>query len=148
MSRAHIRKHGIAEKYIEEVKVECKSPPDLLAAAGIAAAALDVLVIDAEGFDATIMLAFLKIPQMDPKLIKFEVRHLQPRETGQSGLYGPEYQALKPVLLARGYVLLVENESDAIFVKRSVKALPPVPEKKQWMLFKELVNMFETSSST
>lgn len=73
-SKAHIISHGFAESQIEEVQVPSFTLKTLLERHGFER--VDVLQIDAEGFDAELVEAALKLPEL-PTCINFEHLHLK-----------------------------------------------------------------------
>ncbi|CAK0841345.1 unnamed protein product [Prorocentrum cordatum] len=101
MDRHHIVKHARSlamkrsawEAYIQEIAVPCLTPADLLAAASLPPAQVDLLQVDAEGFDGKIVRTFLNLPEVNPKVIRFEQKHLPRQELGNLTSY----------LRARGY---------------------------------------------
>mmetsp|Transcript_4185 Transcript_4185/g.9597 ORF Transcript_4185/g.9597 Transcript_4185/m.9597 type:complete len:292 (+) Transcript_4185:56-931(+) len=84
MSKRQLLQSGIAwkmnetqlEKYVQEIQVPAKTPLKLLQDAGVDPSKVDVLKVDAEGYDAIILNAFLSIPGFNPKAIIFEALHL------------------------------------------------------------------------
>ena len=58
------------DKYIECKEMRCRSPATFIKEAGLSGQDLNVLVVDAEGLDADIVLGFLEIAQ--PNLIVYE----------------------------------------------------------------------------
>lgn len=94
--------------YIQEIMVRCLTPADLLAEVGLAPRQIDVLQIDAEGFDMKILFALLALPEMEPSVIRYEWRHAPPEEFALSlGL-----------LRSRGYAVTRVGE-DAVAVHES-----------------------------
>ncbi|CAJ1441625.1 unnamed protein product [Effrenium voratum] len=83
LDRAHVEKHhvhlGLSKqhfaRYVEEIRVPCKTPAQLLAEAKWPAAAVDILALDAEGLDQEILRAFLALPGFDPAMVFCEVCH-------------------------------------------------------------------------
>lgn len=88
MNRAHLLKMGgdvgLEEKvwsgYIEALQVPCKKPADMLETAGLSSNQVDLLQVDAEGYDAKIIHAFLQLEDFDPQIIIFEQVHLVEKE--------------------------------------------------------------------
>lgn len=117
MDRHHIVKHAkslnmkrkLWETYIQEIAVPCLTPTDLLAKASLPAAQVDILQVDAEGFDGKIVRAFLNVPEVNPRVIRFEQKHL-PR---------PELGNLTAYLRARGYA--VEKVSSDVVAWREAE---------------------------
>mmetsp|Transcript_144924 Transcript_144924/g.449902 ORF Transcript_144924/g.449902 Transcript_144924/m.449902 type:complete len:250 (-) Transcript_144924:51-800(-) len=60
------------EPYIEEAPVRCFTPAGLLAHAGVAPHDVDVLLLDAEGYDVELMPLFLALDGFSPATIMFE----------------------------------------------------------------------------
>eukprot|EP00747_Dinoflagellata_sp_TGD_P221381 gnl/TRDRNA2_/TRDRNA2_93221_c0_seq1.p1 gnl/TRDRNA2_/TRDRNA2_93221_c0~~gnl/TRDRNA2_/TRDRNA2_93221_c0_seq1.p1 ORF type:complete len:355 (+),score=43.53 gnl/TRDRNA2_/TRDRNA2_93221_c0_seq1:57-1121(+) len=58
--------------HIEEKRVQCHTPTSLLRATGTDPADVQVLVVDAEGYDLEILGHFLRIADFSPNLIQFE----------------------------------------------------------------------------
>ncbi|CAE7355099.1 unnamed protein product [Symbiodinium natans] len=91
MDRQHVAKHhvhvGLSEhdfaKYIEEILVPALTPAALLKASSLRPEAVSILAVDAEGFDDVIVRAFLQLPGFEPRLISFEVAHLDVVEKEQ-----------------------------------------------------------------
>ncbi len=69
----HLLKHGVSKSHIKEVKVNSLSMNDLLKKYSIIH--LDLLMIDAEGYDGEIVIDFLSINSLRP-LIIFEYIHV------------------------------------------------------------------------
>lgn len=63
-------------KYVEEEKVDCLTPADLMKRHTIQPAAVDLLEVDAEGYDGPIVTSFLGVDGFDPEIIIFEACHL------------------------------------------------------------------------
>ena len=70
----HLIKHGVKSKDIEKKKINCISISNLLEKYGISD--LDLLFIDAEGYDANILIDFLKNSKLEPIII-FEYVHVE-----------------------------------------------------------------------
>mmetsp|Transcript_106081 Transcript_106081/g.299944 ORF Transcript_106081/g.299944 Transcript_106081/m.299944 type:complete len:318 (-) Transcript_106081:68-1021(-) len=62
--------------YIENLTVPCKTPRDLLADVDVRPQDVDLLKVDAEGFDGDIVLAFLALEGFLPYGVIFEGKHL------------------------------------------------------------------------
>ena len=62
-----------AESFVTETPVSCYDPHKLLHTSDLKPASIDVLIVDAEGMDAEIVLAFLSIPTFRPRAIVAEV---------------------------------------------------------------------------
>jgi len=58
--------------YIEEVRVPCHTPSGLLAAADMGPEAVDVLIVDAEGYDTQLVSMFAELRGFDPVIVMFE----------------------------------------------------------------------------
>jgi FkbM family methyltransferase len=91
-SRTHVVRHGVKPDEIERITVPCRSLSSLVAELGLTK--IDLLQIDAEGFDATVVRMALRLP-MRPDCINFEHAHLR-RE---------DRQPLFDLLKAYGYLL-------------------------------------------
>ena len=63
--------------YIEARKVPCLTPAIFMRTADVEPSRVDVLVVDAEGFDAHIVQSFLAVPAFQPKAIVFEWVHIK-----------------------------------------------------------------------
>merc|ERR1712118_254394 len=79
--RKHLKKHRIHDRYIDTLKVPCVTAPELLETKGSPwgsdIAAVDALVVDAEGLDGDLTLAFLALDAFRPALVIFEQKHLK-----------------------------------------------------------------------
>jgi FkbM family methyltransferase len=73
--REHLENHSRKGEEIERITVPCRSLSSLIAELGVNQ--IDLLQIDAEGFDATVVRMALKM-QVRPSCINFEHRHLKP----------------------------------------------------------------------
>lgn len=62
-----------AKSFVIETPVSCYNPRKLLRSSDLKPASIDVLIVDAEGMDAEIVLAFLSIPTFRPRAIVAEV---------------------------------------------------------------------------
>jgi hypothetical protein len=71
--REHIERHGKKPHEIERITVPCRSLSSLVAELGLTK--IDLLQIDAEGFDAAVVRMALKMP-VRPDCINFEHMHL------------------------------------------------------------------------
>jgi len=86
MSRQQVVKHYVAmgkgwtaerfDKYVDEIKVPSKTPPDFLSMVDWPAPSVDLLKVDAEGWDAIIVNGFLNTAGFAAKIIIFESGHL------------------------------------------------------------------------
>ena len=63
----------LAESFVIETPVLCYDPHKLLHTSDLKPASIDVLIVDAEGMDAEIVLAFLSIPTFRPRAIVAEI---------------------------------------------------------------------------
>jgi len=72
-SRAHVKRHGVRDDEMEAITVPCRTLSSVMKEHGMSK--IDLLQIDAEGFDAAIVRAALKLPLL-PKCINFEHSHL------------------------------------------------------------------------
>ena len=64
--------------YITEVRVPCRSPRDILDDVKLEPRDVDVLVIDAEGFDDQVVMSFLDVDGCKPSILTWEMKHLSP----------------------------------------------------------------------
>ena len=71
--KKHLLKHGVKSKHIDRKKINCISIVDLLEKYSISN--LDLLFVDAEGYDADILVDFLKNTNQEPIII-FEYVHV------------------------------------------------------------------------
>mmetsp|Transcript_78913 Transcript_78913/g.245066 ORF Transcript_78913/g.245066 Transcript_78913/m.245066 type:complete len:313 (+) Transcript_78913:125-1063(+) len=65
------------QAYVQEIKVPCRTPGALLDGVGIAPGEVNVLKVDAEGYDAGIVQAFLDLEGFQPEIVIFEGTHLE-----------------------------------------------------------------------
>lgn len=75
--REHLVKHGAKQDMIERIGVPCRTLSSLVREFGLPK--IDVLQIDAEGFDATVVRMALSLP-VPPDCINFEHVHLAPAD--------------------------------------------------------------------
>lgn len=88
MDREHVIGHhafiGLSREefsaYVDEIAVPCRTPADLLQEAALAPEAVNILVVDTEGFDAQIVQAFMQVPGFSPRVLIFEAAHLESSE--------------------------------------------------------------------
>ena len=71
-------KRWIPDEYIEAVEVQCMSPGTLLKIANVRPRDLNLLVVDAEGFDGQIVTGFLEITR--PEMIVYEHKIMSAEE--------------------------------------------------------------------
>jgi FkbM family methyltransferase len=90
--REHLERHGRKPDDIEQIDVPCRSLGSLVAELDLAK--IDLLQIDAEGFDAAVVRMALKMP-VQPDCINFEHIHLKT----------PDRLPLFELLKAGGYLL-------------------------------------------
>jgi FkbM family methyltransferase len=90
--REHLENHGKKDHEIERITVPCRSLSSLVAELGLNK--IDLLQIDAEGFDATVVRMALNMP-VRPDCINFEHVHLKTTDR----------QPLFELLKAKGYLL-------------------------------------------
>jgi FkbM family methyltransferase len=90
--RKHLERHGKKPHEIERITVPCRSLSSLVAELGLTK--IDLLQIDAEGFDAAVVRMALKMP-VRPDCINFEHIHL----------CRADRQPLFDLLKANGYLL-------------------------------------------
>jgi FkbM family methyltransferase len=90
--REHLEHRGFLPSEIEQITVPCRSLSSLVAELGLTK--IDLLQIDAEGFDAAVVRMALKMP-VRPDCINFEHIHLT----------SADRQLLFDVLKANGYLL-------------------------------------------
>ena len=74
INKKHLNKHSVKSNHIEEISVECLSPKDLLEKHQIKN--LDLVYIDAEGYDGDIVVNFLNNLNFQPIII-FEFIHIK-----------------------------------------------------------------------
>lgn len=78
--RSHLKKHHIPSEYIETMQVRCLAPPQLFeleeSPVGRDPAAVDAVVVDAEGFDADLVRALYELPSLRPAVLIFEQKHV------------------------------------------------------------------------
>lgn len=101
LNKTNILKHDVPPQYVVPIAVDCYTPTDLLARANFAPESLDVLAVDAEGYDVRIVNLFFDIPTFAPGLVKFECD----RFTG--GCKNHEAVRLRQRLQSRGYTTYV-----------------------------------------
>lgn len=65
------------QEIIHEILVPCKTPGDLLNESKTSPAVVDILMVDAEGYDAQIVTAFMDIPTFRPLVLFFETKHIE-----------------------------------------------------------------------
>jgi FkbM family methyltransferase len=75
--KEHLERHGKKAHEIERISVACRSLSSLVAELGLTK--IDLLQIDAEGFDAAVVRMALKLP-VRPDCINFEHVHLAARD--------------------------------------------------------------------
>jgi FkbM family methyltransferase len=90
--REHLKCHAKKSDEIERITVPCRSLSSLVAELKLGR--IDLLQIDAEGFDAAVVRMALKMP-IQPTCINFEHRHLEPADR----------HPLFKLLTAQGYLL-------------------------------------------
>jgi FkbM family methyltransferase len=93
--REHLRRHGIRDSEIVTHAVECHTIESALRAAGLER--VDLVQIDAEGFDWTIIRS-IDFARMTPAIIRFEYRNMPARDA----------DACLELLSAHGYCFLIE----------------------------------------
>ena len=74
VNKKHLNKHNVKSNHIEKISVECLSPKDLLEKHQINN--LDLVFIDAEGYDGDIVINFLNYIDYQPIII-FEFIHIK-----------------------------------------------------------------------
>ena len=74
VKKKHLNKHNVKSNHIEKISVECLSPKDLLKKYKINN--LDLVFIDAEGYDGDIVISFLDYLDFQPIII-FEFIHIE-----------------------------------------------------------------------
>lgn len=90
--------------YVEEIHVRCHTPMSLLREMNVHPADIDVLIIDAEGQDTSILVRFLGIPDFSPALIMSEwAVESQLQEGHRERVMHPMIQGL----VQRGYAVHV-----------------------------------------
>jgi FkbM family methyltransferase len=93
--RNHLLKHGVRDDEIITDKVNCHTVSSALRTAGLRA--VDVVLIDAEGYDWTIIRS-IDFTQWRPRVLRFEFTHMSPK-------HGDECLAL---LTSHGYRFIVD----------------------------------------
>lgn len=96
--REHLEQHGLKADEIERISVPCRSLSSLAAELGLSK--IDLLQIDAEGFDAAVVRMALKLA-VRPDCINFEHVHLSTADRK------PLFEMLK----ASGYLLSYDDEN-------------------------------------
>eukprot|EP00746_Dinoflagellata_sp_MGD_P109785 gnl/MRDRNA2_/MRDRNA2_470625_c0_seq1.p1 gnl/MRDRNA2_/MRDRNA2_470625_c0~~gnl/MRDRNA2_/MRDRNA2_470625_c0_seq1.p1 ORF type:complete len:376 (-),score=69.20 gnl/MRDRNA2_/MRDRNA2_470625_c0_seq1:33-1160(-) len=96
-------------RYIQELMVPCNTPTDLLNVVGFGAQQVDVLQVDAEGYDGQIIHSFLDLRGFDPHIIIFEMVHLA----------AGELNVLRRVLRHRGYRVFDNIRGNTLAIKKS-----------------------------
>jgi FkbM family methyltransferase len=96
--REHLEQHGLKAHEIERISVPCRSLSSLAAELGLSK--IDLLQIDAEGFDAAVVRMALKLA-VRPDCINFEHVHLSTADRK------PLFEMLK----ASGYLLSYDDEN-------------------------------------
>ena len=74
VNKTHLNKHNVKSNHIEKISVKCLSPKDLLEKYQINN--LDLIFIDAEGYDGDIVMNFLNYLNFQPIII-FEFIHIK-----------------------------------------------------------------------
>jgi FkbM family methyltransferase len=108
--RSHLLRHGIRDSDIVAMQVECHTVESALVAAGLAQ--VDVLQIDAEGYDWPIIRS-IDFARIRPNVVRFEYRNMPTRDA----------DACVEFLAAYGYEFLLEP--------RDIIAHRPGEAKKQ-----------------
>lgn len=67
---------GAFAKYVEEINVPCRSAKDFFHDIDVQPRDVNVLVVDAEGFDDEVVKSFLEVDKCRPSVISFENKHL------------------------------------------------------------------------
>eukprot|EP00746_Dinoflagellata_sp_MGD_P021827 gnl/MRDRNA2_/MRDRNA2_150989_c0_seq1.p1 gnl/MRDRNA2_/MRDRNA2_150989_c0~~gnl/MRDRNA2_/MRDRNA2_150989_c0_seq1.p1 ORF type:complete len:184 (+),score=32.73 gnl/MRDRNA2_/MRDRNA2_150989_c0_seq1:55-552(+) len=101
--------------YIQELRVPCKTPKDILGTTGFSAEQIDLLQVDAEGYDGKILHAFLRLRNFAPQIIIFEDVHLTP----------PEMPFLSVELKRRSYKLYHNLKGNTLAIKPSLVVKEP-----------------------
>jgi FkbM family methyltransferase len=94
--RNHLRKHGVADDEIDSMPVACHTVESALAAAGLAT--VDLIQIDAEGYDYPIIRA-IDFTRIRPSILRFEYRHMSDQQSDDC----------LALLAGHGYQFLVEE---------------------------------------
>lgn len=66
------------ESFIEEIQVPCWTPSDLMGTKDFEPQQIDLLMVDAEGLDHKIVMAFFSQKKFDPTVLIYEEKHLAP----------------------------------------------------------------------
>ena len=109
--RRHLVRHGIAKQEIVAHPVRCVPVGEALQMAGYQR--VDLLQVDAEGYDYEI-LRTVDFSTLRPAIIRYEYRHLRPRDADRS----------VELLAAHGYRFVVEERDIVAF--RGVGSSQPV----------------------
>ncbi|MCC7474956.1 MAG: FkbM family methyltransferase [Pirellulales bacterium] len=115
--RSHLRKHGISENDIETCAVACHTVHSALAAAGLSH--VDLLQIDAEGYDGRIIQS-IDFSRLQPRIIRFEYRNLPPNEADDC----------LALLATQGYQFIAEAR-DMIAVRTAASRLKQAPPQRR-----------------
>jgi len=110
MDWAHVAKHheylalsrDKFATYIDKIDVRALTPADVLTKAALEPGAVDLLVVDAEGYDVEIVTAFLLLDAFNPKIIIFEATHSQ----------NAQLHDLQSLLALRGYQVARADNSE------------------------------------
>lgn len=108
--KEHLEKHGRKGDDIERITVPCRTLPSLLSEFGVKK--VDLLQIDAEGFDAAVVRMAMEMPAK-PNCINFEHIHLK----------GPDRKPLFKLLDNNNY-LLSYDEWNILAMQRSLLSRP------------------------
>jgi FkbM family methyltransferase len=86
--------------FVDEIQVPCWTPKDVMRLDHFGPHQIDFLMVDAEGFDAKIVTAFMSHPDFNPKILVYEHKHLPQAEA----------DTLVALLKKRGYDMRVITE--------------------------------------
>lgn len=107
--------------YIEEIRVPCLTPEAILSGLGLGLSELDVLVIDAEGYDAALLDRLLRSEDFRPAYVQFEWGMMSNLYDLEGTYIGDEFfsQIMEPLvnkLALRGYDVFQETENVQAFL--------------------------------
>ena len=115
--RQHLRKHGIADQDIVARSVPCHTVESALRVAGLEN--VDLMQIDAEGYDWTIMRS-IDFTHVRPRILRFEYRHMVDSDA----------DACLNHLASHGYRFILESK-DIIAVRIANIAAPIAQPKRR-----------------
>jgi len=112
-SKEQVLVSKVPEKYVVSIGVPCYSPADTLKIAGFAADTVGVFAVDAEGFDAEIVRAFLDLPDFRPEIIKFECTWIDRDGAGKGcDVNHRSMHEMRESLVNKGYSVPIQSNGD------------------------------------